>query len=739
LAIEGLQRADAATLEVLATVFSGAANAKLRVIASVDPDEAPAAPDPFERLTRSRYVRRVSPAPLTHAPTIRWVTSAIGQGSIESGYAERLIERAEGRPGQIRALMTEDYSAGHIRRLVDGFEIQAFPSAESRTEPDPSDVAFVDLLSVLEDPLPEAALRTYLAEYVDYLPYLLGDGTFVRHDSGLVGLGRTPSHAPEQTLTDGMREALLTRLAESLSAAPAVAGQAAMVARAWLRTNQPELAIPYLVAASNMAAEQLQAEVADGHLERARNLVRATPAGEPGRWEYRVQIERSAARIAQLTGNVDRWWDAASDLFQLGLDGGHVQTMKDALEAFLPLDVERRDWRSLMRHATSRRALEADPPHPDGLAFYSWAEAQTAWAKGDLTELIEATERGLLTDHGQPRASVMLMLLGLQLDALVTMEWAREGSLLLDRFEALLRPTGGAADRARAALCRARMLRMGNAPGDALHAARSMAAELGDRRIRGVNALVELELAQSHAEFHWFTTALDHADRAWRLAREGGDELTALWARLVEVRVVATMGHLREAVQLLAELEALVPADLHISLALELRYTRISLALTDADADGAQQLCTAAEKLAADAMRHYARGVAVRGVALAAEAMQLADRVIDAVTLAERALTLSEAFDGVGAARHTLLFTLARATYRAGDAEQSTRILNQAKKSLRENAAGFVDPDERRQWLELPLNLAIGEGRLIVETRRKRARSSITIPALNRPRVAVPA
>ncbi|MFT7582927.1 MAG: hypothetical protein ACI9MR_004613, partial [Myxococcota bacterium] len=177
LAIEGLQRADAATLEVLATVFSGAANAKLRVIASVDPDEAPAAPDAFERLTRSRYVRRVSPVPLTHDPTIRWITSAIGQGSIESGYAERLFEKAEGRPGQIRALMTEDYSAGHIQRLVDGFEIQAFPSAESRTEPDSRDVAFVDLLSVLEDPLPEAALRTYLAEYVDYLPYLLGDGT----------------------------------------------------------------------------------------------------------------------------------------------------------------------------------------------------------------------------------------------------------------------------------------------------------------------------------------------------------------------------------------------------------------------------------------------------------------------------------------------------------------------------------------------------------------------------------
>ncbi len=712
ISIDGLQRADVLTLELLTTVFTGAANQNLRVIATYDPDEEPAAPDAFEALMAAEFTHRERAEAPELADVVGWFDEVLGRGVVAPDRAAILFGRSRRRPAHLRALIAEEFNEGRIRRTASGYLLAStFATGGDGARPE-VEASIEDVLSCLKQPLPEQVVLSYLGADVDYVPYLLQDGLLVRHQSGWIGLGEAVDlGGTTRRLGAGERHLLHRRLAVAVADAEPFDGQADACAREWLRSDRPIQATPWLVAAANAAADRRDAAAACAHLDRARNLVEAHAASAPGAtlFEFRLQVQRTALRLARQSADFDAWERASSELFQLGVQQGHVRTMRAGLDAMMELSVERREWAALMEHAEARRALPADGGDAEGEGVYQWAVAEEAWARGAVDRALAALDRGL---ESQPGVGSELKLLALRAQILVATQHVALAGPALVALRAKAVRVGGVAERALGEILAAQNERERGRPAEALEIMRRLTTEVGDVHHRRVSGLIELEFARCHAELGWLSTALDHADRARALAERDRDPETAMLARVVEARSVSVLGYPSDALELLDD----VREDLHPSpsklLDLEIAYTALEISVSSGVGRGHEDDVDRARRFAVDATRHQVRAAAVRGWALAARAALECGRPEDAVDFAEGALDLSARWRDVGLPRHYLLFILARARHRLRQFHEADEILREAREDLHETARRISDAGTRRAWLQRPMNAWVSSGEL---------------------------
>lgn len=711
LSVDGLQRCDALSLELLATIFTGAANPKLRVIATVDPSEAPAARKAFDALLGAPFTHRVAAAPVTVDMTRDWLDTTIGVGVVPADRAHALHERAEGRPDRLRALLAEEFAQGRLTREVDGYRVQpGFGLPPDVLRPD-AKVPLEDLLACLVNPYPEDVVRRYLGPQGGRVPALLADGVLVRHDSAALAVAaHDPSRARYRGLDRDYRHQLHRRLAQVIGRSDRFPGQADACAREWLRTNQPILATPWFVAAANDAADRLDTAEAEARFARAVNLLdaHAPSAGHTRVVALRVQLARTAVRLARLSGVPERWEEAATHLFDLGAREGHVATMREGLEALMDLAAAGRDWAALMQRADARRSLTSARPDADGEALHRWAGALEAWRRGDVSRA-----RAALDADVADGSAVALRLAALRAEIAVATLPVDRATDAIDQLADVAARIGTISDKGHASLLRAELQRERGALGDALDLLHELGRDLGDAVVRGISGRLELELARCHAELDWLSTALDHADRARSLAERDRDAETALVARVVEARCVAALGHPDEALGMLGEAHEDLDARDATSLRLALRYATLEAQLASSSGAEPADIFADVRRLAVDATKHQLRAEAVRAWTLAARAALAAGQVVDAADCVDGALDLSERYGGVGWPRHQLLFILARVQHAQHDLDEARRTLFEAQRELDASARAIRDPDQRAAWLDRPVHARIRAGELL--------------------------
>ena len=709
LSIEGLQRADAASLEVLGTVFADAANPRLRVIATFDPAEAATAPRAFAALLRAPCTFRVEAAPLTRESAAAWLDDVLGPGLVSPERVDTLVRLAEGRHEALRRILADEFAQGRIVRVADGYRLRpgfAQLAAPRRAE---APVALEDLLACVIHPFPEEVLARYLGERPGRLTELVREGHLVAQPHGhLAPAGSAALRERYRALAREQRHQLHRRLAQAIAASPRYPGQAVGCAREWLRTDTPLLAAPWLVVAANEAADRHDPASAEEHFGRAANLLEAHAHGvdDPRVVELRVQLARTGLRLGRLAGAFERWRRAARELFELGTAHGQLAAMREGLDALLDASAEAREWEALTHHAAARGQLALDPD--DGEAQAAWALATIAWAEGRPDEASQGLEQAL---ERRLSAPVELKLVALLAEIHVYTQRVTAADGALERYRLLAERAGHAGDRALCRVLAAEHARLRFDPARALALLRESTTLLGDSPARRVSARLELGLALAHHDLDGFVAALDHADRARALAERDGDPETALAARVAEALAVAACGQVGEARELLAEVEE----DLHPTASALLRaawrHATLATRLADPEGPSASSLVGAARRFAVEATKQRLRGWAVRGWALAARAALAAGEAESAVDFADGALDLAERWGDVGVAPHDLLLLLARAQWRAGERDLARGSLAVARERLGELAARIDDLQLRQTWLDLAAHrhLRIGD------------------------------
>ncbi|MCA9519042.1 MAG: tetratricopeptide repeat protein, partial [Myxococcales bacterium] len=599
LSIENLQRADVLTLELLASVFTGAANANLRIVATVDPAESPVAPHAFETLVTLGLVARVQPEPLELAQVRAWLDKVVGAGVVEESAVRALLMRSDGVPGRLRALVGEEFAQGRIRRVPHGYLVDRALGI-GQIVPDLGATPLDDLLACLIHAFPEDVVRAYLGDAADFMPHLFQSGDLVRHDSGRISVGDADRLRERyRRLDKNRRHALHRRLAEAIAGAPKFSGQASASAREWLRTGQPILATPYLVAAANDAADRMDATAAAEHLSRAQNLLtaHATTSAPEQAFRFQVQVSRTAVRLARIAGDFGAWREEATSLFEAAVHEGHVTTMQEALEALIDLAAETRDWAKLAQHADARAALHGAAP-ADGQALQQWAFAVRALAEGDLDEVEARVDRGL---ELEPRAGVALRLMAIDAESLVAYQQVRRAAEAISAFDKKAREVGTLTDRAMAVLLAAANARELQRPAEALDLLERLSTELGDVHLRRISGRVELEFSRCHIDLGWLPTALDHAERARALAERDRDPEVAIAARVAEARTVALLGQPEDALELLGDVREDLHAECSRALAFDVDYAETEVAIVCVRSSLPEELVDVARRLATGA------------------------------------------------------------------------------------------------------------------------------------------
>ena len=711
ISIDGLQRCDGVSLELLATVFTGAANPRLRVVATIDPDEAPVAPRAFHALLSARFTHRVPARYIQREDLVAWLDEVLGPGVVPPDRVDQLLARSERRPDHLRSLLAEEFGQGRIARVVDGYVLRpgfALPPEVRR----PAGNHRADLLACAIHAFPEEVVCRYLQLAEQEVADLVGDGVLVRHEGDLLAVRATSaSRERYRALSRERRHQLHRQLAQSIAAAPRYPGQAAACAREWLRTAQPLQAAPWLVVAANAAADHMDPVAAEEHFSRAVNLLDAHAVGvdESKLVALRIQVTRTAVRLGRMTGATERWSDAAASLFELGATQGTVQIMKEGLDALLEVEVERRDWPVLARHAEARRSLPgASDVDVEGPALHGWAMAQIAWAHGRSDEAIQLVERA---SDLVVSPQVGLKLARLLAELMVGTQRMTSAESALTSYKALAARSGGLADKAFASLIAAEHAREHGDLVAALELLGRATATVGENLVRRISGRIELELARCHLVTGAWSSALDHAERAQALSARDGDSEAELCARIVEARIVSMLGQPGEAIDLLADVEEDLAAGASCELRVALTYATLEARLASVNGPSCERLVGLARRLAVDATKHRLRGWAVRGWTLAARAALGAGDVVTAFDFVDGALELSERWDAVGPPPHQLLYLLARTQLAGGDDVAAAESLLEAQQAL-EAASTGVPSQERSTWLLRPDHARIVAGDL---------------------------
>lgn len=735
--IEGINWADTLSLELLATLFTGAKNPGIRVIGTVDPAQKPAAERAFERLAKLNVARYVARDPLSIDAVSDWVDVVVGTDVVPDDRVHSILERSEGRPQRVRELLTEDLRRGALLRTRDGFTWDAVKAAETapdgprqRTFSQPMLPVIVgstldDLVAMLVEPVPEGVVSTFLGVPSSVVRSMVADGKLSRDAEGWTMVGpRGPARDIHERLPIARRESLHERLAMAIELAAPFSGKAERLAKEWLRSTDPLKAVPYLLEAAQRAQLPRTGDVlprasamlveAQAVLEREEAALSQAIAEQPGAGlpldkridrirGLRVDLGRARLSLARALGDWPTWQKVAHDLFERGLESAHKPTMELALDALMHLASDRGAEHEMVRHAQSLSDLSRDAGWAN-----AWAKAQVEAGQGRLNAAIDLLRTAQKADYAPEKK---LELLSLEAEILVSAGHLAEGEVAVKLMTELSSRLGDRARGVQAALLGARLLREGRAPDRALAEVRKLGSELGSDRLYRIDGRLELELAYAHLEFGWHTTAREHITQAVALSRRDSDRETLLMSRILDALLSAELGR-HERAYYLFELATEDSSGLPRQALRELEFAQLAVGLVAGRGPDPQRVHEAAKRLGRAAMAEDQRSLAVRAHALSARAALSAGLGDEALECAQEALERSAEWGGVGHPRHQLLFLVARARHVRRDGFRARRMLGQARAQLQLAAKALPDPLQRAAFLAEPQNACIEAGEL---------------------------
>jgi serine/threonine-protein kinase len=732
IAIEGLGWADTLTLELLATLFTGAKNPGLRVIATIDPKEGAIAERSLQRLRSAPTTRYVERAPLTLEAVTDWVDTAVGADVVPDARILQLWEKSEGRPQRVRELLTEDLRRGVLRRLRTGFAWDgerakqfAVDAQEGRVRPPsqpmlPAAGALLpldDLVSTVVEAVPEGVVSTFLGLPSANVRHLVADGVLARTSGGWIMAGpRGPQRTHRDTLSKAALLQLHERLARAIELALPFDGKAERTAREWLRSSDPLRAVPHLLEAAQRAALPRRGDVlprAAALLDDARKILEAEErnvAQRRGPEDERVgerlrglKLDLGAARmrLARALGDWPAWQRAATELFERALEAAHLPTMEAALDSLMHLAADRGAEEEMVSHARSLAELS-----PQARWALTWAEARVQHAEGRPIEAIETIRRFFAGREGETLSSERRLELGaLEAEILTTLGWLPEAEVALKLQLEMAARLADRAAGAHAALLSATLLREAHQPDKALAELRRLGVELGDDRFYRLDGRLEVELARAHMEFGWYETAREHLAQGIALALRDGDGETLLLGRLADARALVMLdraGAALEQLEVAREAASRLPRPALRQLEhsdLEIRFAASDVPL--------ERLLEATRRLAAVVASEGIRNLVVKSHALAARVAMRIGAHDEALASAQTALERAAEWGGVGLPRHQLLFLLARARHARRDGFRAKRILGQAEAQLQQLARSLADPIQRAAIVQEPNNRRI--------------------------------
>ena len=776
IAIEGIGWSDTLSLELMATLFTGAKNPGLRVIATFDPKEGAIAERALERLKTLPGTRYVERPTLSLEAVTDWVDLAIGADVVPDARILELWERSEGRPERVRELVTEDLRRGALVRLRSGFKWNSERAREiagdgrdGRSRPPsqpmlPSLGALApldDLLSTLIEAVPEGVVATFLGVPSVTVRGFVADGLLQRTADGWVTIGtRGPGRTHRDSLNRATAVQLHERLARAIELALPFEGKAERTAREWLRSSDPLRAVPHLLEAAQRAALPRQGDVLpraaallddarkilDGeerHLMQMRGATAAPPTrrGETPDARGPDLASPFAGRIPK-TGRLDaRPVDAertAERLRGLRLDLGTARVrlaralgdwpawqraatdlFERALEtAHVPTMEAALD--ALMHLAADRGADDEMMRHARSLAELSresawataWAGARVDYGLGRPREALERLRAAMSDRDGVP----------------IPVERRLElGALEVD----ILTNLGWIAEAEIAVKMQSELAARLSDRAASVHAALLQATILREAQAPD-KALAELRRLGSELgddRFYRLDGRLEvelaraHLDFGWcETAREHLQQGVAL-ARRDGDRETLLAGRLVEAriMVILGKPERAMEiiegaredvGGLPRFALRELEFGELEVGLAGGSGVSVERLFDASRRLAVAAQGEGLRSLSVKALALSARAAIPLGLGDEALQLAQTALDRSGEWGGVGVPRHQLLFLLARARHARRDGFRAKRTLGQAKAQLHQVARLVVDPTQRAALMEEPNNRRIEAGDL---------------------------
>jgi tetratricopeptide (TPR) repeat protein len=708
LVIEDLQRADHSSIAVLEAALTAARNEKLRVMASVNPDEEPTAPEAFAQFIRMEEAQVMPLQPISVEQTALWIERTVGRGVFGPEQLSHLHEASKGAPAGLIAVMHDLFRRGTLKRVGGGYVLEAGVDT-TLAAPSGAEVGRLDaLLAILQQALPETIIERYFNEDAEYVPALLTDGVLSPEGDGRLAVSDDRwRQGIYESLREEERQHLHRRLARAIHAEDRFNGQRKLVADHLMLSDRPVLAAPHLVVAASEAGGAEAAANAAALLDQAEDLLERQlgPEEADEAWRWRAMLYKARVRQAMQEGDLKAFDKASAALVEVGTEAAHMPTLAFALETQVVSSFEQRDWTRMTRQAEARVALEPGRPGVDALGLRSWARVMSAYSSGDTAGALQAIQDARQGER--PRPAVWMRLMGAFAEILTELEWTRDAQRAIEEYRSAAGQAGEGNHELTADLLAARLLVQAGKPEAALEALIEVSVELPADHVRGLSSRVELDLARLHLDFGWAASARDHAEQAASLGERDTDSVAvgqALLAEAAALQLERRRGHAAERLQ---QVTALVRSAPDWTLMADARLGLMNLSLKNAPPAVAAKVVREAHSLVAQANKRQAFGRAARAAAYGARALLLAGKPVEGLQLAEDALQLGRRKAGWKHFTHQLLFVLSLARRGVGRNQAADAVLLQAVDALRGIAGTIEDAEKRKNWVSTPDNEAI--------------------------------
>ncbi|MFO0751581.1 MAG: serine/threonine-protein kinase, partial [Myxococcota bacterium] len=417
LSIEGLERADAATLMVLASAFLGAHNANLSVVATMTTGARPKAPAALAEFLTHTFVRHVGLQPLTPAELGRHIELLLGPGVVDDQRIQSLHAESRGLPTELMRLLAAGYRRGILVRRADDY-VWTGDAAQTHLEPRIQvSGELADRLSLMRVPLPYDTVLRYLEDRSG-VDRLVADGVLVKTgEDWLTCVMREVLGQRYGLLSTHRRRALHRRLADALLTTPPFAGHAALVANQLVETARPASAATWLVRAAVEGLEQ----GAGGQFELldwAINLLEADHTDDQALWDWKAETFEATLVLARKACDHERHDAAIELLLHLGAAAGHLPTLEKALTARIDRSYTQGDLDGLKSAVSQLLVFQESCGGEPAAALQSWIRAIDAAVAGDVAGAFAASAEGLGLP-GAERSDVRVRLLALRAEVAV--------------------------------------------------------------------------------------------------------------------------------------------------------------------------------------------------------------------------------------------------------------------------------------------------------------------------------
>jgi ATP/maltotriose-dependent transcriptional regulator MalT len=402
LVVEDLHWADRATRDFLSFLLRSARREQLVLVATYRADELhrrhPLRPFLAEA-ERLEGVERIELRPFSRLELVAQLTGILGSHP-DPAVADALFERSGGNPFFAEELLAATGDGnGHAlpETLRDALmvRVESLPGQTQEllrvVAASGSDVTqeLLARVSSGDGPVLVEALREALTHHV-LVQRDGSDGFTFRH-----ALMR---EAVYEDLLPGERGDLHARLAEALSADPALsadgAGPAAELAWHWFQAHD----LPRALAASIQAAKQAERMRAPAdaarHVENAVELWSQVDLAEETSGTTLVELMRRAARLAYLAGDVDRAAALGERVVKLIGDSDPVAAGMARARQGRYLWTSGRHGEAADEYARAVELMPAEPPSPERANVLA-SLAQVLMLRGDLAESLELAEQAI--------------------------------------------------------------------------------------------------------------------------------------------------------------------------------------------------------------------------------------------------------------------------------------------------------------------------------------------------------